>query len=276
MSLNYYNYIYYMINDEKKIGIEQNNSKISLSNSENYYNKLSINTNDILLQQLNILEEYLKNMNDMFNINNKNKLYIIIKGIETIFYIYQQILYYTNNHKLAYYYSHKSIYLYKEYNSQINDESNTFLNLTTRDAIIYIYKKTIFEIKQNLLKKDESNKQKEVFDILLIHNNIIKLLLSLLYNNYNNHTHSIIFKLINNIISYQLNYINYSSLLFFTNLLFDHFIKSYTNDEIIDCIDKFCKKINKQSITREEINKKIINIDFKELNHNQIISLLFN
>ena len=38
MSLNYYNYIYYMINDEKKITIDQNTSKISLSNSENYYN----------------------------------------------------------------------------------------------------------------------------------------------------------------------------------------------------------------------------------------------
>ena len=107
MTLNYYNYIYYMINDEKKNMTEQNNSKFSLSNSENYYNKITIDITEILLQQLNILEEYIK------NINNTNKLYIIIKGVETIFHIYQQILYYTNNHKLSYYYSHKSIYLYK-------------------------------------------------------------------------------------------------------------------------------------------------------------------
>jgi hypothetical protein len=96
-----------MINDEKKNMTEQNNSKTSLSNSENYCNQISININDIVLQQLNILEEYIKNMNDIFRVNKKNKLYIIIKGIETIFHIYQQILYYTNNHKLAYYYSHK-------------------------------------------------------------------------------------------------------------------------------------------------------------------------
>ena len=265
-----------MINDEKKIGIEQNNSKVSLSNSDNYYNKLSVNINDILFQQLNILEEYIKNMNDIFHVNNKKNIYIIIKGIETIFHIYQQILYYTNNHKLSYYYSHKSIYLYKEYNSQINDDSNSFLNLTTRDAIIYIYKKTIFEIKQNLLKNNEINKQTELFNILLLHNNIIKLLLSLLYKNYDNHTQTIIFKLINNIISYQLNHTNYSSLSFFTNLLFDHFINLYTIDEIVECIEKFCKKINKQPITREEINKKILNIEFKELNQTQLISLLFN
>jgi hypothetical protein len=265
-----------MINDENKIVIEQNNSKISLSNSDNYYNSLSINVNDILLQQLNILEEYIKNINEIFHINKKNKLYIIIKGIETIFHIYQQIVYYTNNHKLGYYYAHKSIYLYKEYNSQINDETNSFLNLTTRDAIIYIYKKTIFEIKPTLFKKNETNKQKEIFNILFLHNNIIKLLLSLLYKDYDENMYSVFLKLINNIISYQLNYSNYSSLFFFTNLLFDHFLDYYTNEEIIDSIDKFCKKINKQSITREELNKKLINHEFKQLNNNQLISLLFN
>ena len=265
-----------MINDEKKITIDQNTSKISLSNSENYYNSLSVNINDILLQQINILEEYIKNINDIFHLNKNNKLYIIIKGIETIFHIYQQILFYTNNHKLAYYYSHKSIYLYKEYNSQINDDSNSFLNLTTRDAIIYIYKKTIFEIKPTFLKKDENNKQKEIFDILFLHNNIVKLLLSLLYKEYDENMHCIYLKLINNIISYQLNYSNYCTLSFFINLLFDHFLDSYTNYEIIDSIEKFCKKLNKQSITREEINQKLIHNEFKELNPNQLISLLFN
>jgi hypothetical protein len=265
-----------MINDEKKIVIEHNTSKISLSNSENYYNNLSVNVNDILLQQLNILEEYIKNINEIFYVNKNNKLYIIIKGIETIFHIYQQILFYTNNHKLAYYYSHKSIYLYKEYNSQINEDSNSFLNLSTRDAIIYIYKKTIFEIKPYFLKKNETNKQKEIFDILFLHNNIVKLLLFLLYKNYDKNMHSIYLKLINNIISYQLNYSNYNTLSFFINLLVDHFLNSYTNEEIIDTIDKFCKKINKQPITIEELNKKIINNDFKELNTNQLISLLFN
>lgn len=273
MSLNYYNYIYYMINDEKKIIIEQNTSKTSLSNPDNYYIQISVNVNDILLQQLNILEEYTKNINDIFHINHKNKLYIIIKGIETIFHIYQQILYYTNNHKLAYYYSHKSIYLYKEYNSQINDDFNSFLNLSNRDAIIYIYKKTIFEIKPNFLKKNETNKQKEIFDTLFVHNNIIKLLLSLLYDE---NMQSNYFELINNIISYQLNYSNYNSLLFFINLLFDHFLHHYTKEEIKDSIDKFCKKINKQPITREEMNKKLINQEFKQLNNNQLISLLFN
>ena len=222
------------------------------------------------------MEEYIKNINDIFHINNKNKLYIIIKGIETIFHIYQQIIFYTNNHNLAYYYSHKSIYLYKEYNSQINDDSNSFLNLTTRDAIIYIYKKTIFEIKPTFLKNDETNKQKEIFDILFLHNNIVKLLLSLLYKEYDENMHCIYLKLINNIISYQLNYSNYCTLSFFINLLFDHFLHSYTNDEIIDSIEKFCKKLNKQSITREDINQKLIHNEFKELNSNQLISLLFN
>jgi len=83
-------------------------------------------------------------------------------------------------------------------------------------------------------------------------------------------------KLINNIISYQLNYSNYCNLSFFTNLLFDHFLYSYTNDELIESIEKFCKKINKHPITTEEINKKLINNEFKQLNNNQLISLLFN
>jgi hypothetical protein len=264
-----------MINDEKKVLTEQNNSKISLSNSENYYNSFSLTTNDILLQQSNILEEYIKNMNEIFN---KNNFYIIIKGVETIFHIYQQMLYYTNNNNLSYYYANKSIYLYKEYTSQISDDSNTFLKLTNRDAILYIYRNTIFKIKSNFVKKNKTNKQQELFDILFLHNNIIKLLLSLLYKDYNEKMHSVYFKLINNIISYQLNYSNYSNLSFFVNFLYDNFLDSYTIDELIECIEKFCKKINKQTITREELNNKLnneLNNEFKQLNHNQLISELF-
>ena len=261
-----------MINDEKKVLIEQENSKISLSNSENYYNNFSLTINDILFQQLNILEEYIKIMNEIFN---KNNFYIIIKGYETIFYIYQQILYYTNNNNLAYYYANKCIYLYKEYTSQISDDSNTFLKLTNRDAILYIYRNSIFKIKQNLVNKNKTNKLKEVFDILFLHNNIIKLLLSLLYKDFNKNMRFIYLKLINNIISYQLNYSNYCNLYFFVNFLYDNFLDSYTNYEIIECIERFCKKINKQTITREELNQKLNN-ECKQLNLTQLISLLFN
>ena len=172
-----------MLNEPKQnILLNQNNKNYALTNAENYLVKLNIDIDELLKQQLKITVEYIKLINDDGFCNHKNKYYISIKGLETILHIFNNIILYTKNPTIAEYHSIRSIYLYKEYISQIIDESNSFLNLNTRDAILFIYKKTIFDIKNNTEKITNKN----IYDCLYLHSQIIKYCISFLYDKRNN------------------------------------------------------------------------------------------
>ena len=74
--------------------------------------------------------------------------YVVIKGLEAIGHVFKMVLMYTNNLSAAIYHSQRSICLYIELILQIIENSQTFLKLTTRDAILYVYKETIFRLKK--------------------------------------------------------------------------------------------------------------------------------
>jgi hypothetical protein len=54
-------------------------------------------------------------------------------------------MYQTKNMDIAFYKCQKASHLYIEYIEQISDEQNIYLNLTSRDALLYVYKQTIFD-----------------------------------------------------------------------------------------------------------------------------------
>ncbi len=72
---------------------------------------------------------------------------------------------YTNNIELVLYHTQKSFIYYIEFITQIGDENNNFLQLNSKDATLFVYKKTIFEI-NNDIRKDFSIKKdnREILD----------------------------------------------------------------------------------------------------------------
>jgi hypothetical protein len=64
-------------------------------------------------------------------------------------------LYYTKNIDLTYFHCQKSFYFYVEFVGQISDDEKSFLQLTSRDATTYVYKKTIFDINNEIKKLNE-------------------------------------------------------------------------------------------------------------------------
>ena len=121
-------------------------SKI-ISNVENYKKDLNESVNTIIHKYIECLNEYI-----IFAISNvhiqKNYYfkYIIIKGLETIYYVFFMLLMYTKNLDLVFYHTSKSFYYYIEFIGQVGDDNHVFLRLTSKDAILFVYKKTIFEI----------------------------------------------------------------------------------------------------------------------------------
>jgi hypothetical protein len=69
--------------------------------------------------------------------------------------VFTNILYYTKNIDLTYFHCQKSFYFYVEFVGQISDEEKSFLQLTSRDATTYVYKKTVFDINNEFKNQNE-------------------------------------------------------------------------------------------------------------------------
>jgi hypothetical protein len=85
----------------------------------------------------------------------KNKPYyrfIFERGLETLIHVFSVIFYYTKNLELTFYHTQKAYYFYIEFIEQISDDNVTFLQLSSRDAILFVYKKTIFDLNNEYRK----------------------------------------------------------------------------------------------------------------------------
>ena len=113
----------------------------------------SIFENDKLIKDkyICIVIEYFRNI-----VNKNFSNFIIIRGLDTITHVFNIFLYYTQHLETTYIYSQKSLYLYIEFIEQIAFDKNSFLQLSSIDAVRYVYKKSIYEIKQNNCKKNDN------------------------------------------------------------------------------------------------------------------------
>ena len=143
-----------------------NKNSYSITNNDNYKQNINYNVENILEKYLSILTDYFKHLEESnFNIYNRYYKYIIINGVNCINNIFKILLLYTNNIDLVIYHTQKSFIYYVEFITQISNENNNFLQLNSKDATLFVYKKTIFEI-NNDIRKDFSIKKvnREILD----------------------------------------------------------------------------------------------------------------
>ena len=133
-----------------------------VNNNDNFNFNISENSNIFILKYFIAINEYINlyidNIYDNISINVKKnyRYYIFIKGLELLSNIIHILLIHTNNLDLVIYYCHKAYYYYIEFISQL-DYDNNHLELSVKDGIIFVYKKTIFDLKENLNNINNSN-----------------------------------------------------------------------------------------------------------------------
>ena len=219
--------------------IEQKNYDINSIDSRNFC--IEEQSNEFLSKYYILISQYVnfyvENIYENININNdkRYRYYILLKGLELLSTIMNVIILHTNNIDLAFYYSNKAYYYYIEFISQI-DTDNNHLELSIKDAIIFVYKKTIFEIKEPISTINNSNINKE---------NILKLeTIKIMINIVN--TYYKIFKF-KDIINLNIN--NNKSSYIDSQLSIDKsFLKTFN-------------KIDKLYVNEEQFNKLINNFD---------------
>jgi hypothetical protein len=155
-------------------------NEFDLQNIENY-NKIIVDGEDeIYSKYTNVIIQYLLlGIEKIKNQNAEYVRYILIKGIFTISYVFKMLLTYTCNLQLTYNHCQKSYSYYIEFIGQIGDDAVTYLQLNSKDAALFVYKKSIFEILDEVKKKYTENdmnekKIKNVSAMVDIYNKLIE------------------------------------------------------------------------------------------------------
>lgn len=152
----------------------------SLHNSDNYFQSLTHSPNEILNKYRLLVVEYLLFINETINNckTNDNFKFIIFRGLTTITHVFIFTLHRSKNLNMTYFHSQKAFYYYTEFIGQIISDQNVFLQLTSRDATMFVYKKTIFEIHNDYKKSNafmgEFTNENEKIDYLESYIQMIK------------------------------------------------------------------------------------------------------
>jgi len=146
----------------KNLIISSENAQTNLLLVKNYNTTLTSSVEDIVSRFSTIVLDYIIVTSEKLNIKNNNYFhYIFTRGLETIIHVFKLILYYTKNIELTYQQCQKAYLYYIEFIEQISDENVSFLQLSSRDAVLFVYKKSIYDINTEYIKNMEvcSNEQ---------------------------------------------------------------------------------------------------------------------
>jgi hypothetical protein len=237
----------------------------SLHNSENYKKELDCELSDVADKLSKLFIDYFKFIIENIKVKRSAfSKFIIIRGLDTIINVFNHILFYTKNIDATYFHCQKAFYFYVEFVGQISEDEKMFLQLSSKDATTYVYKKTIYEINNEMRKMNEemSDYTRLKFDIVNSYVDLYKtLLLHLINNDFNN------IKCINSLedLYKKINKLNDKSIINKLNILVDK-LYYYVND-----VDKFYNLVNlivKKMIKNPDIldNKihKFLSEDFTE------------
>ena len=144
-----------------------------------HYNETfeKINIQKTMVKYFNIINDYLSYFHKNICLKEK-KEYIMKRGVNIINYVFIFTLMYTKNIDLAIFHCKKAHYYYCEFIQQINQDIHSYLQLTSKDAAIFVYKKTIFKInneykKSHTLDNGEGSFLYKIRNLTGLINNII-------------------------------------------------------------------------------------------------------
>lgn len=158
----------------------------NIFNEKNY--QKTIHKKDISLIILcynKIINNFLETAIENIKVKDKTYfVYLLLKGIETIQTVFSFLLLYTKNIDLITLHCEKSYLYFIEFIGQIGSDSTAYLQLNCKDAILFVYKKTIYDINNDFKKDFEiSKEQKKIFDTFDLLVNCIELYRTYFINN---------------------------------------------------------------------------------------------
>jgi hypothetical protein len=270
------------------------NNDYNISNCKNFNSKYDTLDISLIIGSFNtIMSEFLLCTSQNIIVQNEEYLlFVIQRGLETLKHCFKMLYMYTKNLKLTIHHCKKAYCYYVEFIGQIGDDNNSYLQLNSKDATLFVYKKTIFEI-DNEFKKNFTIDIDELSYINLISNMFecyYEIITYILFNEKQikskkdsvihfsiQKTNKIIEKLCNKNDNINNNINNLNIIKFFLTSLQDF---KLDNIKYISINELFIKKFYKNKISIELIQKKIHRSDCLDILHEytplKFVNWLFN
>ena len=158
--------------------------KLNIIDTDNYNQDFEFSETKIYVEKyIELIDEYMLYVVENMIIQDDVYLsFLIQRGVETITHCFKFLLMYTKNLELTIYQCKKALYYYIEFIGQISDVSlqHSYLQLNSKDATLFVYKKTIYDINNVFRKKFvQSNSDKQFLNSI---SNIIVLFNSTLFH----------------------------------------------------------------------------------------------
>lgn len=135
----------------------------SLTNEANYKANFDYERKDVQQKFIELVCDYFEHM-------KSKSVFVRIRGLETLFHVFYTVLSYTKNLTVASLNARKAFYLYSEFTEQIAEDSNLVLQLSSKEAVLYVYKKTLYDLNPDFVKVNKQNLDIMFTDILLLKN----------------------------------------------------------------------------------------------------------
>ena len=244
-------------------------NELTIYNMECYNTEIDADINEIVIKLHELLIEFIGFITENIKLKNlKIYRFIIIRGLNTVTNVFNHLLLYTKNLNLTCLYSQKAYYYYIEFISQITDDDNIFLQLTSRDTMVYVYKKTIYcipkEIQMNISNSIHSEKTNEILNIYNLYVHLYEnILIKIIHDGELNS--EIITKLENLFIFTELSNYNMMTIDYMNDVVNNLCNKIKEVDYFIDIcwfVIKYIQEFQYMN-TQEELNQKI-----KKINNN--------
>lgn len=265
----------------------------SIANIKNFKETFNLNTvPDAISKYYALISEFFLCAIENITIkNDKYYVFVLQRGLETLKHCFKMIYMYTKNLDLTMSYCKRAYCYYIEFIGQIGEDNHRYLQLTSKDAAFFVYKKTIFEIDNNYRKKFVlSDKDALYLDVLTnvidIYHELIMCIISKKENFIESkdkviqYTLKMTRKIINNV---YIDHIMLKKTMEKLNIIlfFIYSIKGYFDDLNMYCIvcGLFIKKVQNKDVTIEHLYEKIFRRDIKKILDNytptRIINWLF-
>ena len=240
--------------------------------NEKNYNK-TLRRSDIptyIITCHRILDQFLNHAEHNVSITDETYYkYVVTKGMSTLMHVFGLLTLYTKNIDLIAHHCEKAIAYYVEFISQIGTDGQTFLQLNSKDAILFVYKKTIFDINSEVRKNSTlSDTETRILQIISNINKLNYLMREYIYKNSPVNTKNIFIHekttiVLNKILRVRSNEIESftGDVLRTVTLLQDVCIDV---DAYWHVVDKACKRLSKQLLSFETLSRRINDESFIE------------
>ena len=259
--------------------------KVTLLNPDNYNQKIKNTSSDIIIKYVSLVVEYMKLISSRINMRNHTHFrFIIDKGVETLSHIFSLMFFYTKNLEVTSHHTERAYYFYIEFMEQISDDQITFLKLSSKEAVLFAYKKTIYDLHQEYKNplKPLLPEEKEILSTVDAYKKLNKIIInSLLYNNvfindnkiayiktHGELVHKLNIKLLNSNLNLDL-----IECIYIFSCKISNIIISSKNDTNIVFFDTLLYFINKLILYKKSIDLKDI---IKRINLNEIDLIIDN